>query len=244
MEMILGSIDSSKSSSKVEEDLIPLSDNVTNSVQSQTLFPSDSSISSHSFTNSNNVNRLTADVNQLHLSTLSLTLMQKDVIIQEYAKFICGIIQNEKYFKEKGIEFESLSDENKLNYINEAISCLYDNYISNIYKLFHDTIMSYVRSQLIDKTVINDFSIDYLMMIVTQNKEMSIKNYLINGVKYNQSNQEINNDFLEDPDFIFDNDVLYQAIKPKIVELFHFFCPSKEEIINKVMEAIQTNINN
>ena len=103
MEMSSGSIDCSKGSSKVMEDLIPSSDNVMNSGQSQTLFPSDSSMSSHSFTNSN-VNRLVADVNDLHLNTLSLTPNQKDVIIQEYAKFIYSTIQNENYFKEKGIE--------------------------------------------------------------------------------------------------------------------------------------------
>ena len=78
------------------------------------------------------------------------------------------------------------------------------------------------------------------MKIVAENKEMSIMRYLINGVK----DKENNNDFLDGPDFIFENDTLYQAIKPNIVELFHSFCLSKEEIINKVMEEIQTNINN
>lgn len=237
MEMSSGSIDCSKESSKVMEDLIPSSDNVMNSGQSQTLFPSDSSMSSHSFTNSN-VNRLVADVNDLHLNTLSLTPNQKDVIIQEYAKFIYSTIQNENYFKEKGILFDSLSQENKMNYIKEDISSLYDNYLS--YKLFHDTIISYVKKQLNEKILINNFGIEYLMKIVAENKEMSIMRYLINGVK----DKENNNDFLDDPDFIFENDTLYQAIKPNIVELFHSFCLSKEEIINKVMEEIQTNINN
>ena len=240
MEMSSGSIDCSKGSSKVQEDLIPSSDNVMNSGQSQTLFPSDSSLSSHSFTNSNNVNRLVSDVNDLHLTTLSLTLNQKDVIIQEFAKFIYSTIQNENYFKEEGIQFDSLSQENKLLYIKEAICTLYDNYLSKIYKLFHDTIMSYVKSQLNEKIIINDFGIEYLMKIDAQNKEMSIMHYLINGVK----DKENNNDFLDDPDFIFENDTLYQAIKPNILELFHSFCPSKEEIMNKVMEEIQTNINN
>lgn len=235
MEMSSGSIDCSKGSSKVMEDLIPSSDNVMNSGQSQTLFPSDSSMGSHSFTNSN-VNRLVADVNDLHLNTPSLTPNQKDVIIQKYAKLIYLTIQNENYFKEKGILFDSLSQENKMNYIKEAISSLYDNYLS--YKLFHDTIISYVKSQF--KILINDFGIEYLMKIVAQNKEMSIMRYLINGVK----DKENNNDFLDDPDFIFENDTLYQAIRPNIVELFHSFCLSKEEIINKVMEEIQTNINN
>lgn len=228
--MSSGSIDCSKESSKVMEDLIPSSDNVMNSGQSQTLFPSDSSMSSHSFTNSN-VNRLVADVNDLHLNTLSL-------LIQEFAKFIYSTIQNENYFKEKGILFDSLSQENKMNYIKEDISSLYDNYLS--YKLFHDTIISYVKKQLNEKILINNFGIEYLMKIVAENKEMSIMRYLINGVK----DKENNNDFLDDPDFIFENDTLYQAIKPNIVELFHSFCPSKEEIINKVMEEIQTNINN
>ena len=123
-----------------------------------------------------------------------------------------------------------------MNYIKEAISSLYDNYLPNIYTLFHNTIIS----QLNKKILINDFGIEYLMKIVAQNKEMSIMRYLINGVK----DKENNNDFLDDPDFIFENDTLYQAIKPNIVELFHSFCPSKEEIINKVMEEIQTNINN
>ena len=236
--MSSGSIDCSKESSKVMEDLIPSSDNVMNSGQSQTLFPSDSSMSSHSFTNSNNVNRPVADVNDLHLNTLSLKLNQKDVIIQQYAKFIYSTIQNENYFKEKGILFDSLSQENKMNYIKEAISSLYDNYLS--YKLFHDTIIYYVKKQLNEKILINNFGIEYLMKIVAENKEMSIMRYLINGVK----DKENNNDFLDDPDFIFENDTLYQAIKPNIVELFHSFCPSKEEIINKVMEEIQTNINN
>ena len=131
--MSSGSIDCSKGSSKVMEDLIPSSDNVMNSGQSQTLFPSDSPMSSNSFTNSNNVNRLVEDVNDLHLTTLSLT--------QEFAKFIYSTIQNENYFKEKGILFDSLSQENKMNYIKEAISSLYDNYLSNRYKLFHDTII-------------------------------------------------------------------------------------------------------
>ena len=240
MEMSSGSIDCSEGSSTVMEDLIPSSDNVMNSGQSQTLFPSDSSMSSHSFTNSNNVNRLVADFNDLHITTVSLTLNQKDVIIQEYAKFIYSTIQNENYFKEKGILFDSLSQENKMNYIKEAISSLYDNYLSNIYKLFHDTIISYVKSQLNEQILINDFGIEYLMKIVAENKEMSIMRYLINGVK----DKENNNDFLDDPDFIFENDTLYEAIRPNIVELFHSFCPSKEEIINKVMEEIQTNINN
>ena len=128
--------------------------------------------------------------------------------------------------------------DNKMNYIKEDISSLYDNYLS--YKLFHDTIISYVKKQLNEKILINNFGIEYLMKIVAENKEMSIMRYLINGVK----DKENNNDFLDDPDFIFENDTLYQAIKPNIVELFHSFCLSKEEIINKVMEEIQTNINN